>query len=71
MIKLLDYENLLDKKVTVTCTDGTTFTGIWSDWSSAADNEPDPESIILDRANGAGPVELFVNEIASIQEAQI
>lgn len=71
MLNLIDYKNLLDKKVTVTCTDKTSFTGVWSDWSSAVDNDPDPESIILDRANGAGPVELFIDEIESICEAQI
>ena len=68
MIDLRDYENLLDAQVKVTCTDGQVFIGEWIDWTSAQDNEPDPESITIAQADGFY-TEIFVNEIKDIQKA--
>ena len=58
---------LLDHRVRVSCTDGTGFTGVWVDWISGQDNEPDPESILLEMPQ-AGLMEVFVEDIVSIEE---
>lgn len=42
--------------------DGQIFEGKARDYTSAYDNDPDPESITI------GVTELFVNEIVSIEE---
>lgn len=68
MAEMLKYKELLDKAVTVTCADGQVFTGKWIDWTSAQDNEPDPESITIAQADGFY-TEIFANEIKSIQKA--
>ena len=49
------------KRVRVEMTDGETFTGELFAYLSASDNEPDPESIVVDRT------ELFTNEIGKIE----
>lgn len=67
MIDLKEYWHLNGRKVVVICTDGYEIIGSWIDWTSAVDNEPDPESITVRRADGA-PVEIFVHEIESIQQ---
>lgn len=68
MAEMLKYKDLLDKQVTVNCTDGQVLTGKWIDWTSEQDNEPDPESITIAQAGGFC-TEIFVNEIESIREA--
>lgn len=68
MIDLRDYANLLDEQIKVTCTDGQVLIGEWIDWTSALDNEPDPESITIAQDNGFY-TEIFVNEIKAIQKA--
>lgn len=68
MIDILKYEDLLDSRIKVTCTDGQVFVGTWIDWTSAQDNDPDPESITLELDDSA-PIELYVSEIKQIQKA--
>ncbi|MEG1967220.1 MAG: hypothetical protein RR142_06060 [Clostridia bacterium] len=68
MIDLLKYENLLDEQIVVTCLDGKEVTGEWMDWTSAQDNEPDPESMTIRRADGA-QIEIFIEEVKAIQKA--
>ncbi|OUN20825.1 hypothetical protein [Pseudoflavonifractor sp. An85] len=48
------------KNVRITLNDGSVFEGLAYDYTSALDNEPDPESITIDHT------ELFVDEIKSI-----
>lgn len=69
MIDLKKYEKLLDEQVKITCIDGQVITGEWIDWTSAQDNEPDPESITIAQADGFF-IELFINEIKDIQKAK-
>lgn len=69
MIDLRNFWHLNRKQITVTCTDGQVFTGKWVDWTSAQDNEPDPESITLAQADGFF-IELFIHEIKDIQEVK-
>ena len=66
MIDISKYQQLFNKHVVVRCTDGEALKGILSGWISAEDNEPDPESIIIDTANA--PIEIFVKDIESITE---
>lgn len=49
------------KRVRVEMTDGEIFTGELFAYLSEADNDPDPESIVVDRT------ELFTNEIRQIE----
>lgn len=49
------------KNVRITLDDGSVFEGLAYDYTSALDNEPDPESISIDHT------ELFVDEIRSIE----
>lgn len=58
-------EEYFDKKVSVKCKDGITVTGVLADWTSAAANEPDPESITVDRPGGY-PVEIYVKDIETL-----
>lgn len=51
------------KNVIVTMKDGQVFHGRAYDYTSAADNDPDPESITI------GHIELFAPEIKSIEAA--
>jgi hypothetical protein len=58
--KKLLYE-YLDKTVLLTCTNGKQFNGTVSEYTSAQDNEPDPESICI------GCIEFYNTDIASIE----
>lgn len=49
------------KNVRITMDDGSVFEGLAYDYTSALDNEPDPESITI---NG---IELFSTEIVRIE----
>jgi len=49
------------KRVRVEMTDGEIFAGELFAYLSEADNEPDPESVVVDRT------ELFTNEIRHIE----
>ena len=60
-MKLWEY---VHKKVEVVFTDGESLSGIVSDYTSALDNEPEPESI------GIGNIEIFGPEIKSIREIE-
>lgn len=48
------------KNVSVKMTDGEVFEGKFTGYISQADNEPEPESILI------GNTELYTNEIAKI-----
>ena len=71
MINLMKHKELLDEQVEVLCTNGTTVKGEWIDWTSAVDNEPDPESITmksrkskkLNRRHPDGKRRLFCNGV--------
>jgi len=54
------YSENSGKTVRVEMTDGETFVGELFAYTSAADNDPNPESIVVNC------VELFTNEVASI-----
>ena len=49
------------KKVRVTMNDGEVFEGLAYDYTSALDNDPDPESITINN------IELYAPEIKSIE----
>lgn len=68
MIDLEKYWHLNGKQIKVTCTDGQIIYGKWIDWTSAQDNEPDPESITVLQVDEA-PVEIYIDEIKDIQKA--
>lgn len=68
MIDISKYESLLDENIKVFCNDGQVVIGEWTDWTSAADNEPDPESITLETSNN-GLVEIYVLDIKQIEKA--
>lgn len=55
------YKENAGKQVRVEMTDGEIFAGELFAYISAADNEPDPESVVVNRT------ELFTNEISSIE----
>lgn len=57
-MRLWEYSG---KKVRITLADGQVFSGLAYDYTSAVDNEPDPESITIDG------IELFANEIVKIE----
>lgn len=50
------------KNVRITMDDGAVFEGLTYDYTSALDNEPDPESITINH------IELFAPEIVKIEE---
>lgn len=52
------------KNVSVTMVDGEVFTGVLYGYVSAVDNEPDPESIVIDRGE---LTELLTEEIKMIE----
>lgn len=57
-MKLYEAEG---KEVRVTMLDGTVFEGVAYDYTSALDNEPEPESITVDS------VELYAPEIEKVE----
>ena len=57
-MKLWEYSG---KNVRITLKDGQVFSGLAYDYTSALDNEPDPESISV------GHYELFAPEIERIE----
>lgn len=57
-MKLYEAEG---KEVRVTMLDGTVFEGVAYDYTSALDNEPEPESITIDS------IELYAPEIEKIE----
>lgn len=67
MFNLDAVNHLMDERVRVTCIDGTAVVGIWDGWTSAQDNEPDEESILIDRSPGL--TEIYISEIKSIVKA--
>ena len=69
MIDLKEYWPLNGKRIKVTCTDGQVITGEWIDWTSELDNEPDPESITVEKPWGE-QIEIYICEIASIEKAE-
>ena len=67
-------KELFGKQVKVTCTDGTTALGIWSEWWDEEDNSyladdglPVCDSILVDSKEQ--PTEILITEIESIREA--
>ena len=60
-----EYRRFFDKPVVVKCTDGEIIKGTFSEWVSAADNEPGPEAVIIENVNKV-LVMIFVDEIDSI-----
>ena len=67
-INVSDYKYLLNKNIKVVCLDGTAVEGVWTNWVSEQDNEPDGESIMIDKADGSIE-EIYVDEIERIEEA--
>lgn len=67
MINSVEYAHLLGKRIRVVCEDGSECVGIWCDWTSADDNEPDPESITLDERDWAAMIEIYVPDIVLIE----
>lgn len=59
------YAVLLDRQVRVICTDGDIVEGVWIDWTSEQDNEPDPESITIETPYG-NLIEIYACEIKAI-----
>lgn len=59
------YIGLLDKRVKVICTDGSTVIGVWVYWTSELDNEPDGESITIQTDYGI-LIEIYVSDIKDI-----
>mgnify|MGYP005791992149 CR=1 FL=1 len=57
-MKLWEYSG---KNVRITLKDGSVFEGHAYDYTSALDNEPDPESITIDS------IELFAPEIEKVE----
>lgn len=68
MIVVNRYSGLLNKRVKVVCEDGQCVIGEWIDWTSEADNDPDPESVTL-RSDDGVQIEVFVKDIVGIDEA--
>ena len=60
MSKITDA--MVGKKVRVTCTDGDVIVGKMTDWTSAYDNDPKPESINLDNY-----LEIYIDEIEKVE----
>ena len=54
----------LRKQVEIEFTDGEKLSGIVTDYTSALDNEPEPESICI------GNIEISLTEIKAIHEIQ-
>ncbi len=61
----MELHKAFGRNVRVICEDGQTLTGRVEDYTSAPDNEPDPESITI-RYCGA-LIELYAPEIKKIQ----
>lgn len=57
----------MDEQVKVTCIDGETINGVWEGWTSAQDNEPEEESILINRPPEL--IEICASEIKSIVNA--
>lgn len=68
MIDVEKYWHLNGTQVAVTCANGSTVIGQWTNYTSALDNEPDPESITIEKPWGAG-IEIFIHEIKDIRKA--
>lgn len=49
------------RRVSAVTLDGERFVGVLEDYTSAADNEPEPESIAI------GEIELYTSDIAKIE----
>lgn len=62
----MDLYELSGRHVRVICNTGRVFVGYARDYTSAADNEPDPESITI-ATNDGRFVELFEHDIASVE----
>ena len=58
-------EQYWGRQVSVQLDDGKVFYGEVFDYISELDNEPDPESIVIE-TDGGMLVELFVNEIKEV-----
>ena len=58
-------EQYWGRQVSVQLDDGKVFRGEVFDYISESDNEPDPESIVIE-TDGGMLVELFVNEIKEV-----
>ncbi len=67
MIDLREYSDLFGKRIKVRCISGNVVVGKWIDWTSAMDNEPDPESMTVLNDYGL-QIEIFINRIISIEE---
>lgn len=62
------YRDFLWKDVRVTCDDGQVLEGYVDLYTSALDNEPDPESICLKIPGEEGVLtEIYTNEIKKIE----
>ena len=55
-----------EKKIKITCTDGTVLRGVYDWYNSEYDNDPDPPSIDL-RVEKGQLYEIFLHEIAKVE----
>ncbi|MDR3207367.1 MAG: hypothetical protein LBT60_03445 [Oscillospiraceae bacterium] len=62
----LAHWHMMGKNVRVRCFNGSVFDGVWDDWASELDNEPNGECITILTNNGGIPVEFIVDEIESM-----
>lgn len=65
MINMQTYNDLIEENIKIICSDGQIISGVWIDSTSEADNEPDGESITIEKPTGE-LVEIFVSDIKSI-----
>lgn len=54
------------KHIRITMTDGEILEGKLVSYASAKDNEPDPESIVIERMETGELTELYVDEIEKV-----
>lgn len=67
-------KELFGQRVRVTCTDGATILGLWSEWWDEEDNSyleddglPVCDSILVDSEDA--PIEILITDIKAIQKA--
>ena len=68
MLNIKKYSQLQDKKTKIICNNRQTFIAKLIDSTTAQDNEPDPESITIEKPWGA-QIEIFVRDISHIISA--
>lgn len=59
-------EEHFGKKIKIICMDGQIVVGILMDYTSALDNEPDPESVTVDEESGF-MTEVYLHEVGTVE----